>query len=103
MEYRVVITERSLHRLEDTLAFYINDLKIPKEKVIEIKNTLLLKAKQLALNPFKGQLDPYLKKLNKGHRRLIAGNFKIIYRLDKEIIYITDFFDSRKSPSSMSG
>ncbi len=100
---KVVITERSLYRLEDTLMFYIEDLGIPQEKVLEIKNKLLLKTKSLAISPYKGQYEPYLKKLKKGHRRLIEGNFKIIYRLDKEIVYVTDFFDSRKSPSSMRG
>jgi len=100
---KVIITERSLYRLEDTLMFYIEDLGVPKEKVLEIKNKLLLKAKSLAISPYKGQYEPYLKKLKKGHRRLIEGNFKIIYRLDNEIVYVTDFFDSRKSPSSMAG
>jgi len=32
-----------------------------------------------------------LAKLQKGHRRIIEGNFKIIYRIEDEVIYITDF------------
>lgn len=57
---KVVITERSLYRLESTLLFYLEDLEIPKGKVKEIKNDVLLRAKNLSTNPYKGQYEPYL-------------------------------------------
>jgi len=37
------------------------------------------------------------------HRRAIEGHFKIIYRVEGETIYVTDFFDSRQDPAKMKG
>jgi hypothetical protein len=53
------------------------------------------------MNVHKGQHEPYLKNLNKGHRRLIEGHFKIIYRIEGDYIYVTDFFDARQDPEKM--
>lgn len=76
---------------------------MPKEKVSEIKMQLLDRAGSLETNPFIGRQEDYLEHLNKEHRRLIEGYFKIIYRIEKEIIYITDFFDTRQDPDKMKG
>ena len=98
---KFIITNQSLDRLEDSLTFYLKDLQIPLEKVAEIKERLLLSTNRLVKNPYIGQIEPYLVKLNKAHRRIIEGNFKIIYRIENETIYVTDFFDSRKDPEEM--
>jgi plasmid stabilization system protein ParE len=52
-------------------------------------------------DPYIGQQEEYLEHLGKDHRRLIEGNYKIIYRVQGEDIYITDIFDSRQDPSKM--
>lgn len=57
----------------------------------------------LKVNPYKGQLESYLEHLNLSHRRIIEGNYKIIYRVDSNTIFITDIFDSRQDPSKMKG
>ncbi|MFY0602079.1 MAG: type II toxin-antitoxin system RelE/ParE family toxin [Cyclobacteriaceae bacterium] len=100
---RVEITSQSLDRLEESLRFYLEDLGVPLERVLSIKDDLLSKAKSLSSHPYKGQLEPYLAKLKKDHRRIIEGNFKIIYRIEGDVIYVTDFFDSRKDPANMKG
>lgn len=100
---KVVFTEQSIERLETSLKFYLEELKIPKDQVIKIKNEVLNRAKSLSKSPFKGQYEPYLVKLNQGHRRLVEGNFKIVYRIQNKTIYIVDFFDSREDPNKMKG
>lgn len=97
----VVITDQSLIRLEESLYFYITELEMPIEKALEIKDTLLHRARSLRDYPHKGQPEPYLIKLNQGHRRLIQGNFKIVYRIEKDIIYVVDFFDSHQEPNKL--
>jgi len=97
----VVITDQSLNRLEESLHFYITELEMPVEKAIEIKDTLLNSARSLSSHPYKGQPEPYLTKLNKGHRRLIDGNFKIVYRIENDKIYVVDFFDSHQKPNRL--
>ena len=58
--------------------FYAEELKIPLEKIAEIKTKLLQRAKELSDYPYKGQHQYYLRKLKKEHRRFVEGNFKII-------------------------
>ncbi len=100
---KVVLTEHSVNRLESSLQFYLEVLEIPKAQVIKIKNSLIESARSLSKNPYKGQYEPYLIKLKQGHRRLIKGNFKIVYRVEENTIYVVDFFDSRDDPKKMKG
>jgi hypothetical protein len=45
---KVIITNQSLDRLEESLSFYLEELEIPLEKVAEIKTQLLTKLRQEA-------------------------------------------------------
>ncbi|MEL7004422.1 MAG: type II toxin-antitoxin system RelE/ParE family toxin [Bacteroidota bacterium] len=100
---KVVYTAQSIKSLEESLFFLIEERKVPIQKVIEIKDRLLDQTDSLSLSPYKGQKEEYLRHLNEDHRRLVEGHFKIIYKIEKEIIYIIDFFDSRQDPMSMKG
>lgn len=100
---KVIYTRQSLDSLQESMQFLLEDLSIPFEKVSEIKTQLLDKADSLALNPYIGQKEEYLDHLGKEYRRLIEGHFKIIYLIEGERIYITDFFDTRQDPEKMKG
>jgi len=47
------------------------------------------------------QQEEYLEHLGKDHRRRIEGHVKIIYKVEGEYVYVTDFFDARQDPSKM--
>ena len=96
---RLVYTEQALNSLEESLNFIAPN--VPYEKLIEIRDRILDQADTLLLQPLKGQQEPFLEQLGLGHRRLVEGNYKIIYRVDGENIYITDIFDSRQDPDKM--
>ena len=49
------------------------------------------------------QLEPALDHLRMGHRRVVVGKFKIIYRVLKDRIIVTDIFDARQDPKRMKG
>ncbi|MEO1049115.1 MAG: type II toxin-antitoxin system RelE/ParE family toxin [Bacteroidota bacterium] len=100
---KVIFTEQSLVRLEKALLFYLEELKLPRSKIAKLKNRLIAKANTLSTQPHKGQVEPYLLSFRKGHRRIIEGNFKIVYRIEDNAIYIIDFFDSRNDPGKMKG
>ncbi|MCK9270299.1 MAG: type II toxin-antitoxin system RelE/ParE family toxin [Bacteroidales bacterium] len=96
---KLVYTEQALFSLEESL-----DLIAPKvshEKIISTRNEILDAADSLILHPFQGQKETLLEDLGLGHRRLIVGHYKIIYRIIKEYIFITDIFDSRQDPDKM--
>ena len=98
---KVIFTDQSLQSLEEVLFFLIEEQQTPIEQVRRIKDNLLDHAEQLAQHPYAGQREEYLEHLNLDHRRLIENHIKIIYRVEAECVYITDFFDSRQHPSKM--
>ena len=100
---KVIYTEQSLDSLAETLQFLLQQQEIPLEKVLAIKTQLLDKADSLISYPEAGQMEEYLEHLGKSHRRIVEGNFKIIYRVEGELIYITDFFDTHQDPQKMKG
>jgi len=100
---KVIYTEQSLDSLEESLHFLIEEQELPLEKVLAIKTQLLDRADSLVTYSKTGQIEEYLEHLDKEHRRQIEGYFKIIYRIEGELIYITDFFDTRQNPEKMKG
>lgn len=99
----IVYTDQSFESLEESMQFLVKVQKVPLDKAREIGNHLLDKAENLADNPYLGQYEEYLQHLGKGHRRLLDGNYKIIYLIESGNVYITDFFDTWQSPEKMKG
>jgi plasmid stabilization system protein ParE len=64
----------------------------------KIKTDILTATKLLKKHPASGQIELNLKKLNEGHRYLVKGNYKIIYKEIPEGLLITDVFDTRQDP-----
>lgn len=63
-----------------------------------MKNGIFWATRQLSKHPNSGQIELTLKQLGEGHRYLIKGNYKIVYKEVDEGILITDVFDTRQDP-----
>ena len=98
---KVIYTEQSLESLAESLKFLLEEQRLTNQEIARIIALLLDKADSLASNPYLGQIEEYLEHLEKGHRRVVEGHFKIIYRVEDKTIYITDFFDTRQDPKKM--
>lgn len=98
---KIQYTEQSLISLQESLDFISKDVSL--EKLIEIRDQILNSTDILLKYPKLGKKEEYLEHLKLGHRRIIEGHYKIIYRTDKSIIYITDIFDTRQEPKKMKG
>lgn len=96
---QVKITDPAKIRLKHIYQYY-KTVASPKIAA-KIKQAVIAKALSLQKHPLKGQLEPNLKDFNQEHRYLVADHIKIIYRIYKDIIYITDIFDTRQDPSKM--
>jgi plasmid stabilization system protein ParE len=90
--------------------FAISELKniflyyriVAGEKTAEkIKKSILISTKPLIKQPLIGALEENLTELKQGHRYLVVGNYKIIYRIIDNEVYITDIFDCRQNPTKM--
>jgi toxin ParE1/3/4 len=71
--------------------------------VARTRKGILDAADGLKKHPRGVQEEEYLSHLGLGHRRLVVGNYKVIYRIEGETIYVTDIFDTRQDPSKMTG
>lgn len=100
---KVVYTNQSFKSLNELQQFLLEEQGLPLEKMLEFRAKLLDKAASLERTYHHYQEEPYLRDLGKNHRRVIEGYFKIIYRVDGDKIYITDFFDTRQDPAKMKG
>jgi len=98
---RVVITETAQESFEKSLELLSG--KVGVEKLEEIAYNVISRAKSLGDYPQIGQVEHYLQHLSKEYRRIIEGHYKIIYRVEKEVIYVTDIFDTRQDPREMKG
>ena len=74
---KIVLSEQAEESLDNIIDFLLQ--KIPPQKVIETITLILEKAELLRVAPYAGQTEFFLDHLNKGHRRLLEGNYKIIH------------------------
>ncbi len=95
---KIVYTDFAKDNLNRHLLFLVEQ-GAPLEKVLEIQDKIFAKANLLLDNKYLGQTEEYIE--GRKHRRLIEGNYKIIYRIEEQIIYITDVFDARQDPDKM--
>jgi len=69
-----------------------------KKIASKIKSKILVSTKQLIHHPNSGQIENSLEQLGEGHRYLVSGNYKVVYKKVKEGILITDVFETRQDP-----
>jgi len=67
----------------------------------KIRKSIFNATKPLLKYPYIGVLEENLIELKQDHRYLVDGNYKIIYRVINNVIYITDVFDCRQNPQKM--
>jgi len=98
---KVIYTNQSYESLKEATIFLLEEQGLPLKKILNLRSKLLDRASHLVNTYNHHQEEEYLKHLGKSHRRVIEGYFKIIYRVERNIIYITDFFDTRQDPIKM--
>src|SRR3954465_4666486 len=96
---KLVYTEQAIISLQECLDFLPPETS--DEKRIKIREQILNKADKLTSNPKLGQREEYLYAIENEYRRIIISKYKILYRIEKDTIFITDIFDSRQNPEKM--
>ena len=100
---KVVVTHFTLHQIKSIYDYYCLNVSVTIAK--KIKAEIIASIKTLKQKEVEWQEDDFLTYLNKKHKRLICGNYKIIYyfNLKDNIVYVTDVFDSRQDPAKEKG
>jgi plasmid stabilization system protein ParE len=93
---KIIWSSFAIKNIEDIYNHY---LKIASRHLaLLITNSIYESVKQLLKNPESAQIETLLKELKQKHRRLITGNYKVIYRIEVNTIIIVDIIDSRRHP-----
>ena len=87
---RLVFTDHAQRSMNNSFLFLMEEQGLPAEKIEELRERIKLSVRQLLKNPYLGQQEIRLAHLQKNHRRLIESNFKIIYFIEQESVYITE-------------
>ena len=66
-----------------------------------IKDSVFSSSRQLEKQFQSGQIEELLLDLGEGHRYILRGNYKIIYKIYNHKVYITDVFDTRQNPEKI--
>lgn len=84
---------------ESLKEIYLYHKEVASEPIAKrLKTSIFNTTRQLIKHPLSGQIEETLAMLEQGHRYLVKGNYKIIYRKINEGILITDIFDTRQDP-----
>lgn len=96
---KVVWTKFALKALFEVFTYYKTN--VSSTIAANIKNNILSSSSQLQTNPLLGVKEEFLNDLGEGHRSLIRGNYKVIYKIVNEQLFITDVFDTRQNPDKI--
>ena len=93
---KVILSDFASDNLRDVFVFHkevagVNLAHRLREKISSSTN-------QLKIQPLARPIELSLENLKEGHRYLVTGNYKLVYKIVGEIILITDPFDTRQEP-----
>jgi plasmid stabilization system protein ParE len=91
-----VSSKKDLQDIYNHLCTYLSE-----EKAYEIIERITKKVDVLETMPLAGQKEPLLSKLKREYRRLVEGNYKIIYNFATDVVYINRIFDTRQNPDKL--
>ncbi len=96
---QIIWTNFAISELKNIFLYY---RMVAGEKTADkIRKSIFSATKPTLKQPFIGALEENLTDLKQGHRYLVEGNYKIIYRVIDNNIYIIDIFDCRQNPTKM--
>ncbi|MCO6481553.1 MAG: type II toxin-antitoxin system RelE/ParE family toxin [Flavobacteriales bacterium] len=96
---KLLVSEYAAARLDDIWNYYATEAS---ERVADrITKKIVDDIDWLVDHPRGGQYEPLLDHLKMGHRCKVSGNYKIIYRIINDLIFVSDIFDARQDPEKM--
>jgi plasmid stabilization system protein ParE len=96
---KVLWTKSALASLYDIYKYYNENVSITI--ACKVRDTILAVASQLEKHSHIGQIEELLKEMEGDHRYIVKDNYKIIYKIQNDKLYITDDFDTRQDPDKI--
>jgi plasmid stabilization system protein ParE len=92
---KVFWTKFALNSLSQAYNYYTKNVSV--NIACSIRDGILSGTKQLEKHSQSGQIEELLLDFDEGHRYIIRGNYKIIYKIQNQKVYISDVFDTRQN------
>lgn len=99
VNYDIEWTDKSKEDLRQIYHFLSG--VVAEERAFASVEKLISEADILMRMPFIGQREPKFEGLEKTYRRLVRGNYKIVYHVVDEIIYINRVFHTSQDPAKL--
>ena len=96
----IIWTLTAKFRLKEIYLYYKHAASLPVAK--KLKKEVFTSTSSLKNHPEIGQIEELLKNKKFEYRYLIKGNYKIIYRIENDRVYVIDVFDCRQNPTKLS-
>jgi len=96
---KVIWTNFASEMLFEVFLYYKEQANVRIAK--RIRNNLFQSTKALLTNSKLGQIELTLETIKEGHRYLIVGNYKVVYKEITEGILVTDVFHTSQDPNKL--
>ncbi len=94
---RIIWTPLAKEKISGMIGYYLPQDGGPK-KIRKILDKIEHRVDLLVNHPRSGQREMALESAGREYRRVVVGNYKIIYSVDEEIVWIVDVWDCRMDP-----
>jgi plasmid stabilization system protein ParE len=95
---QIIFSDRANKDIENIYAYFF---EVAPHKADEIVLDIVLKTEQLLTHPYSGPEELSLKSMGFDYRFLVQGNYKIIYSVLHDTIFIIQVFDARQDPTKL--
>lgn len=99
VSYDIEWTDKSKEDLRQIYQFLCG--VTAEERAFDLVEKLISEADILTSMPRIGQREPKFEGLEKTYRRLVRGNYKIVYHIADEIIFINRVFHTHQDPAKL--
>lgn len=96
---KVVWTKSALASFKDIYQYYKKNVSVTI--ALNIRKLILTASLQLENFSSSGQVEELLNDTKYTYRYIIRGRYKIIYTIIKDMVFISDIFDTRQDPDKI--
>ena len=96
---RIFWTNESRNRLKDIYDYF--SLNVSEKTAKKLINDIIGYSEILASSPGIGQKENLLNSRTNNYQYLLLGNYKIIYWIKMNVVYIATVFDTRQNPKKL--
>ncbi|MDT0674987.1 type II toxin-antitoxin system RelE/ParE family toxin [Autumnicola musiva] len=96
---KIIWSDFAVESLKGIFDYY--KVNVNRKVAEQIRGQILNSTKQFIHFPESGQVELFLEQHHYHYRYILTGNYKIIYRMEENQLFINDVFDVKRNPNRM--